>query len=88
MATNPTGSIRQRKQSPRPCRCGSGLPADWLLDDEGEDLARVCDDCRERVAFAYDRASSCLDPIDDADIFDQEVERLDIEDEPVAEEEP
>lgn len=55
----------------RRCHCGSGLPSDWLLDDDGDELARVCDDCRERVSFAYDRAA-CHDALDDAD--DQELE--------------
>jgi hypothetical protein len=44
-----------------------------MLDDQGESVAKVCDDCRERVSFAYDRAA-CLDALDDTD--DQELEDM------------
>jgi hypothetical protein len=65
------------EQGSRPCYCGSGKPSDWLCDDHDGGVARVCDDCRERVSFAYDRAA-CLDALDDDD--DQElVDMIDID---------
>lgn len=87
MSSGEVSSSRVRHCDSRPCHCGSGHPSSWLRDDEGDELARVCDECRESVAFAYDRAS-CVDALDDADLFDQELERLDVEDEPVGEDEP
>ena len=42
------------EQGIRPCYCGSGKPSDWFRDpDRDVEVARVCDDCRERVVFAY-----------------------------------
>ena len=68
----PQASKSDQRDSRR-CHCGSGLSTDWILDDDGDELARVCDDCRERVSFAYDRAA-CLDALDDGD--DQELEDM------------
>jgi hypothetical protein len=67
-----TGSSDARSGG-SPCYCGSGYPSEWMLDDQGESVAKVCDDCRERVSFAYDRAA-CLDALDDTD--DQELEDM------------
>jgi hypothetical protein len=80
---------RGKRQQSRPCHCGSGLASDWLLDDQGDELARVCGECRERVAFAYDAASSCNADYDDETDFDEALDRLVDEDaDPLVEDEP
>jgi hypothetical protein len=45
----------------RSCRCGSGLLSTWEYDARGVELARVCDECRERVLLAY-RPEVLVDP--------------------------
>ena len=60
------------EQGSRPCFCGSRKPSDWLRDDQDGEVARVCDDCRERILFAYecDIAPGDMDDADDQELVD------------------
>lgn len=37
----------------KPCPCGSGKMSSWLSDARGIPVARVCDDCYEKVKAKY-----------------------------------
>lgn len=53
---NSTGFICSRRTKPKPCKCGSGLPADLLCDwkvkgkTSGTCDAPICSACRHRPA--------------------------------------
>lgn len=56
------------------CFCGSTNPTDWLVDEVGEPVAKVCDDCRERVAFAY-QCEACEDEDDEPEEDQYDLDR-------------
>jgi len=55
------------EQGIRPCYCGSGKPSYWMDDAYGAPQAKVCEDCNERIVFAYGYEIIRFDTDDDDD---------------------